>query len=203
MGRGSAGRRRNRARRAERLGWHNPVMTQESCSCCRCCPTSSPSWPRAPIGSSTIAAATMHAARRGESPVQGTRGATTPCGAPRRRSPVTALRDSDCRRAGTSRQVGGWRWGGSRGQALCGVLAGRSGKVRWSDWACGYQRPSAVRPGCPSGRGPAGQRNSRSVSAIGMSLMLASRRRIRPDSSNSHCSLPWERYQWKLSSCHS
>ena len=55
--------------------------------------------------------------------------------------------------------------------------------------APGY-RSSSVNPGCPSGRGPSGQRNSRSVSAIGRSLMLASRRRISPRASNAHCSLP-------------
>ncbi len=37
---------------------------------------------------------------------------------------------------------------------------------------------------------PRGQRNLRSNSAMGRSLMLASRLRINPLSANSHCSLP-------------
>ncbi len=46
-------------------------------------------------------------------------------------------------------------------------------------------------PGWSAGRGPgAGQKNLRSLSAIETSLMLASRRRIKPSSSNSHSSLP-------------
>jgi len=46
-------------------------------------------------------------------------------------------------------------------------------------------------PGWSAGRGPgAGQKKLRSLSAMGTSLMLASRRRIRPSSSNSHSSLP-------------
>jgi hypothetical protein len=46
-------------------------------------------------------------------------------------------------------------------------------------------------PGTSAGRGPGpAQRKRRSCSAIATSLMLASRRRISPCSSNSHCSLP-------------
>jgi hypothetical protein len=46
-------------------------------------------------------------------------------------------------------------------------------------------------PAISAGRGPgAAQWKRRSFSAIATSLMLASRRRIRPWSSNSHCSLP-------------
>src|SRR5229473_1730665 len=46
-------------------------------------------------------------------------------------------------------------------------------------------------PAISAGRGPgAAQRKRRSFSVIATSLMLASRRRIRPWSSNSHCSLP-------------
>ena len=46
-------------------------------------------------------------------------------------------------------------------------------------------------PGWSDGRDPgAGQKNVRSVSPIATSLMLASRRRIRPRSSNSQSSLP-------------
>jgi hypothetical protein len=46
-------------------------------------------------------------------------------------------------------------------------------------------------PGWSAGRGPgAGQWNLRSDALIVMSLMLASRRRIKPRSSNSHSSLP-------------
>ena len=67
---------------------------------------------------------------------------------------------------------------------------------------CCY-RPSPVRPGWSSGRRPSGQRNLRSASAMRTSLMLASRRCISPCGSNSHCSLPCERYQLPLSSCHS
>src|SRR5258706_13734489 len=50
--------------------------------------------------------------------------------------------------------------------------------------------PSSVRPGCSAGRGPAGHRNLSLSAAIGTSLMLASRRRMSPFASNSHCSLP-------------
>src|SRR5258708_1069247 len=46
-------------------------------------------------------------------------------------------------------------------------------------------------PGWSAGRGPgAGQKNLRSVSRMGTSLMLDSRRSIRPRSSYSHSSLP-------------
>ena len=46
-------------------------------------------------------------------------------------------------------------------------------------------------PGWSAGRGPgAGQKNLRSATTIGRSLMLASRRRINPWASNSHSSLP-------------
>ena len=51
-------------------------------------------------------------------------------------------------------------------------------------------KPNSLRPGCSGGRGPAGQRKSRSTSRIGTSLILASRRCIRPSGLNSHCSLP-------------
>lgn len=51
--------------------------------------------------------------------------------------------------------------------------------------------PRSVRPGSSAGRGPgAVQVKRRSANAIATSLMLASRRRINPCSSNSHCSLP-------------
>jgi len=38
---------------------------------------------------------------------------------------------------------------------------------------------------------------------MGWSLMLAKRFCIRPFSANSQFSLPWLRYQWPESSCHS
>jgi hypothetical protein len=50
--------------------------------------------------------------------------------------------------------------------------------------------PSSVNPGKSSGRGPSPQVNRRSSGRIGTSLMLASRRRIRPVSENSQFSLP-------------
>ena len=55
------------------------------------------------------------------------------------------------------------------------------------------QRPNSVSPGKSSGRGPSPQVNRRSSGWIDTSLMLASRRRIRPVSENSQFSLPWER----------
>jgi hypothetical protein len=46
-------------------------------------------------------------------------------------------------------------------------------------------RPRSQRPGWSCGRSPSGQRNKRSASAIGRSLMLASHQRIRPSLSGS------------------
>ncbi len=66
----------------------------------------------------------------------------------------------------------------------------------------GYS-PSSDRPGCSSGRRPSGQWNLRSLSLIGISLMQAKRLAIKPFSSNSQFSLPYERYQLPESSCHS
>lgn len=53
--------------------------------------------------------------------------------------------------------------------------------------------PSSVRPGKSCGRGPSPQVNRRSSGRMSTSLMLASRRRIRPVSENSQFSLPCER----------
>jgi len=50
--------------------------------------------------------------------------------------------------------------------------------------------PRSLSDGQSSGRRPSGQWYFRSLSRIGASLMLATRRRIRPRSSNSHISLP-------------
>jgi hypothetical protein len=53
------------------------------------------------------------------------------------------------------------------------------------------QNGLSLSPAISAGLGPgAAQWKRRSFSAIATSLMLASRRRIRPCSSNSHCSLP-------------
>ena len=70
----------------------------------------------------------------------------------------------------------------------------RPGRSRSAGPAACY-RPSSLSPGWSSGRRPSGQWYLRSASAIGRSLMLASRRRIRPSSSNSQFSLPYERNQ--------
>ncbi len=53
------------------------------------------------------------------------------------------------------------------------------------------QRPRSLNPGWSSGRRPNGQWYFRSGSVMGRSLMDASRRRIRPLSSNSQFSLPY------------
>jgi hypothetical protein len=50
--------------------------------------------------------------------------------------------------------------------------------------------PRSESPGWSTGRGPSGHRNFRSSSRIATSLVEASRRRMSPPSSNSHCSLP-------------
>ncbi len=52
------------------------------------------------------------------------------------------------------------------------------------------QKSKWLSSGWPSGRRPGGQANMRSPSAIGCSLVLAKRRRIRPSASNSQFSLP-------------
>lgn len=54
----------------------------------------------------------------------------------------------------------------------------------------GPQRPRSLSEGCSAGRGPSGQQYFRPASAIGASLMLAIRRRMRPSSANSQFSLP-------------
>lgn len=64
-------------------------------------------------------------------------------------------------------------------------------------------RPRSDRPGWSSGRRPSGQWNLRSDSWMGMSLMHAKRRRMRPSASNSQFSLPYDRNQFPASSCHS
>ena len=64
--------------------------------------------------------------------------------------------------------------------------------ARKGSWSEGFYRSSCVAPSV-SGR-PA--TNLRCDSAIATSLMLASLRRIRPFSSNSHCSLPYARNHW-------
>ena len=66
-----------------------------------------------------------------------------------------------------------------------------------------HYRPRSDSPGWSSGRRPSGQRNFRSDSWIGRSLMHAKRRAIRPSSANSQFSLPYERNQLPESSCHS
>ncbi len=53
----------------------------------------------------------------------------------------------------------------------------------------GYS-PRPLNDACSSGRRPSGQRNRRSLSGMGKSLMLAIRNLIRPCSSNSQFSLP-------------
>ena len=72
-------------------------------------------------------------------------------------------------------------------------------------WAGSRDRynPKSVSPGWPAGRGPSAQSYRRSLSRIGRSLMLAMRHRIKPRSSNSQFSLPYDRNQFPLSSCHS
>ena len=64
-------------------------------------------------------------------------------------------------------------------------------------------KPRSERPGWSSGRRPRGQRYLRSLSWIGRSLMLATRRPMRPFPSNSQFSFPYERNQRPLSSRHS
>ena len=54
----------------------------------------------------------------------------------------------------------------------------------------GSYRPKSESPRCASGRRPNGQVNLRSAAAMGCSLMLAMRRRMRPSASNSQFSLP-------------
>ena len=66
----------------------------------------------------------------------------------------------------------------------------------------GYS-PRSLNPGWASGRRPSGQWYLRSDSLMGRSLMLARRSRIRPSSSNSQFSLPYERNQFPESSWHS
>ncbi len=63
--------------------------------------------------------------------------------------------------------------------------------------------PNSLNPGCSSGRRPSGQRNLRSASSMDASLMLAWRTAMKPCSSNAQFSLPYERYQLPVSSCHS
>ena len=53
-----------------------------------------------------------------------------------------------------------------------------------------FHRPSSLSPEWSSGRRPSGQRNLRSCSAMGRSLMLAKRLCIRPSALNSQFSLP-------------
>src|ERR1700676_1606892 len=65
------------------------------------------------------------------------------------------------------------------------------------------QRPRSLSPGWSSGRRPSGQKYLRSDSLMGRSLMDANLKRIRPSSLNSQFSLPYERYQFPESSCHS
>src|ERR1700719_2785151 len=65
------------------------------------------------------------------------------------------------------------------------------------------QRPRSLSPGWSSGRRPSGQKYLRSDSLMGRSLMDANLNRIRPSSLNSQFSLPYERYQFPESSCHS
>ena len=72
---------------------------------------------------------------------------------------------------------------GRRPAALCTASAQRAGAVQVRD----RQRRGSSTPRSCSGRGP---KIRRSASAIATSLMLASRRRIRPCSSNSQFSLP-------------
>lgn len=117
-----------------------------------------------------------------------TRRRPTPC----RRSPSAARR----RRQSRSHSRPIRRGSHLRRATDCGVRAAARCLTR-------VQNPKPLRPGWSSGRRPSGQWKARSDSAIGMSLMQAWRTRISPSSPKSQFSLPYERYHWPESSCHS
>ena len=95
---------------------------------------------------------------------------------------LAARKQARTRRLGSrfvrSRRRRGWSHQFARGR-----VQGRASLHRDRSRSLG-QRPSSERPGWSSGRRPSGQWNLRSASEIGCSLMLASRRSIRPSASN-------------------